>query len=229
VDNRPWHVGYFADEGELYEWEPSEEEEQEEDDGEDGSGLDPFDDWPDPETYLRRPTSVTSIASTPYALGVIESLIADMQEQLGYSPRNLGYGLKPVYVPNQVPGAILNQAVASSETLVTELQRSQNARLRQPSQRAVSQRGRLPKALDVAFAHKTEIVLAVVAGGALLWLFPPAAPLVPRVAPVLVRAVPVLAALYVKVGQNIKAEAEFKDKVDSFDYLGEEVSEIGIV
>lgn len=223
MDSRPWHVGYFADEGELYEWEPEEEDEEE------GSGLDPFDDWPDPEQLGRRPRSVTSIASTPYAQGVIDSLIRDMRQQLGLSPENSGYGLKPIYVPNRVPGAILNQAVASSETLVTELQRSQNARSPQPSQLEVSQKGRARKAWDAAFAHKTEIVLAVVAGGALLYLFPPAGPTLPRIAPVLIRATPALAAIYVKAAQHTKAEAEFKEKVDNFDYIGEEVSEIGVI
>lgn len=229
MDSRPWHGGYFADEGELYEWEEEEDERSD--------GLDPFDDMrrrmPDADDLEnikgRPPQSTTTIAATPYGLGVIESLIADMQRQLGHLPQPLGTGLKPIYVPIPVPGGLLEQVVASSETQVTELQRLQNLRSQPPSQQEESQEGLTQRAFSAAWGHKTEIVLATVAGGALLYLFPPAGPGALRVAPVLVRSAPILVALYAKVAQHTKAEAEFKYKVDNFDYLGQEVSEIGVV
>ena len=135
MDSLPWHAGYFAEEGEIYEWDESEDEEDDQ-----GDGLDPYDDLrraiPDPDDLKNikggKPQSTTSIAATPYGMAVLASLIADMQKQFGSLPKPSGEGLKPIYAPTRVPGGLLNQVVASSETQITELQRLQNLRLPPP-------------------------------------------------------------------------------------------------
>jgi len=227
----PWHVGYFADEGEMYEWEEDEGDDQDDDDDEDPGPKWDFKDFrkDKPAWPFKTKARVTSIAATPYGLGVIASLIADMQRQLGHLPTSFDEGLKPIYAPEFVPGLLLSQVVASSEDQITQLQSAQNSRSRKPLPQSESPRGLTQTVFSVAWAHKTEIVVATVAGGALLYLFPAVAGGAARVAPVLIRASPVLIALYAKVAQNAKAEAAFKYKVDNFDHLGLEVSEIGVV
>ena len=224
----PWHIGYFGDEGELYEWEDDEEDER-------SDGLDPFDDlgrrMPDPDDLEnikgRPPQSATSIAATPYGMGVIDSLIADMQRQFGHSPQRSSTGLKPIYVPTPVPGGLLEQVIASSETLVTELQRSQNLRLPPPSQKEESPGGLTQKVFSAAWGRKTEIVVGTVATGALIYILPKGGG--GGALPAFARAAGPLAALFIKTARHAMAEADFQDKVDNFDYHGQEISEIGVV
>jgi hypothetical protein len=230
MDSRPWHVGYFADEGELYEWEEEEDPEEdpvEELDRDFGKDYGP-DDWPDPEHFFRRPTSVTSIAATPYGLSVIASLIADMQRQLGHLPQSSKTGLKPIYAPNQVSEDLLGLVVASSESIVTQLEAQALARSRLQSRQEVSQGGLIQRALSAGWAHKTEIVLSVLGGGAVLYI-------VGRsggagiAAPALARMVGPMTALFIKIAQQARVEAEYEVKMANFDYLGQEVSEIGVI
>ena len=236
MNSLPWHVGYFADEGEVYEWEPEEEGEQEEkeEDPETESPWEQFrrfpDDWkPDPEHYWRVPTLTTSIAATPYGMAVVASLIADMQRQLGHLPQRSGGGLQPIYGPIPVPGGLLGQVVASSETQITELQRLQNLRLPPPSHQGVSQEGLIQKAFSAVWANKTEAVVAIIATGALIYIVPKIVGGGGGVLPAFARAGGPLAALFIKTGRHAMAEADFQDKVDNFDYAGQEMSEIGTV
>jgi len=225
MDSLPWHAGYFADEGELYEWEGDEGGEDEDEDlGGRPRSYDP-DDWPDPEAYKRSPTSVTGIAATAFGLAVIESLIADMQRQLKSLPKRSGEGLKPIYGPTPVPGGLLAQVISSSETQITELQMLQNLRSQRLSGKEVSQEGLTQKAFSAAWGHKTEIVVTTVGLGALIYIVPRLGPAFPAFA----RVVPMVAALFIKTGRHAQAEAEFSMKAAEFDYLGQEISEIGIV
>ena len=227
MDSLPWHVGYFADEGEVYEWDDDEEDQ--------GDGLDPFDDirrrMPEADDLEhikgRKPQSTTSITSTPYGLAVVASLIAGMQKQLGSLPKRSGGGLKPIYGPTPVPGGLLGQVVASSEIQITELQRLQNLRLPPPSHQGESQEGSIQKAFSAVWAHRTEIVVVTVATGALIYILPKGGG--GGAVPALARAAGPLAALFIKTGRHAMAEADFQDKVDNFDYAGQEMSEIGTV
>lgn len=229
MNSLPWHAGYFADEGEVYEWEEEEDDQ--------GDGLDPFDDlrrkMPDADDLEhikgREPQSVTSIASTPYGMAVIDSLIADMQRQLGHLPRRSGGGLEPIYGPMPVPGGILGQVVASSETQITELQRLQNLRLPPPSHQGASQEGLTQKIFSALYGHKTEIVVGTLATGALIYILPKIGGGGGGALPAFARAAGPLAALFIKTGRHAMAEADFQDKVDNFDYAGQEMSEIGTV
>jgi len=168
VNSRPWHAGYFADEGELYEWEAEEEEDGDEQE----DGYNP-DDWPDPETYFRRPTSTTSIAATPYGLAVLASLVADMQRQLGHLPKNLGYGLEPIYSPTHASTDLLQIVVGTTEDVLTSF----GPRVAQPSRprfRPAESRG---ESTSGTFSEQwgtiVEIGVAALAGVALIHLFPP--------------------------------------------------------
>jgi hypothetical protein len=227
MNSLPWHVGYFADEGEVYEWE-AEEDDQE------GDGLDRFDDLrrkiPDADDLEQikggKPQSTTSIAATPYGLAVIESLIADMQKQFGHSPQISGAGLKPIYAPNQVPGDLLAQVVASSETQITELQKLRNMRSQLQPRQEESQEGLYRRMLTAAYGHKTEIVVTTVATGALIFITRGGGG---GALPAFARVVGPLAALFIKTGRHALAEADFQDKADNFDYAGQEMSEIGTV
>jgi len=228
MNSLPWHGGYFADEGEVYEWEEDEEDER-------SDGLDPFDDLrrkiPDPDDLDvikgGKPQSTTSITSTPYGLAVIASLIADMQKQLGSLPKRSGGGLQPIYGPTPVPGGLLAQVVSSSETQITELQKLQNLRLPPPSHQGVSQEGLIQKVFSVVWANKTELVVATVATGALIYIWPKGGG--GGVLPAFARAAGPLAALFIKTGRHAMAEADFQDKLDNFDYAGQEMSEIGVI
>ena len=231
MNSLPWHVGYFADEGELYEWEPDEEGGPDED-PETESPWEQFrrfpDDWkPDPEHYWRKPKLTTSIAATPYGMAVVASLIADMQRQLGHLPQRSGGGLQPIYGQTPVPGGLLGQVVASSETQITELQRLQNLRLPPPSERGGSREGLTQRMFSAAWGNKTEVVVATIATGALIYILPKGGG--SGALPGFARAAGPLAALFIKTGRHAMAEADFQDKVDNFDYAGQEMSEIGTV
>lgn len=230
MNSLPWHVGYFADEGEVYEW-----EDEQDDQDDQGDGLDPFDDlrrrMPDADDLEnikgRPPQSGTTIAATPYGLAVIASLIADMQKQLGNLPKRSGGGLQPIYGPTPVPGGLLGQVVASSETQITELQRLQNLRLPPPSHQGASREGSIQKVFSAVWAHKTEMVVVTIATGALIYILPKGGG--GGALPALARVAGPLAALFIKTGRHAMAEADFQDKVDNFDYAGQEMSEIGTV
>jgi len=231
MDSLPWHGGYFADEGELYEWDEDLDEPEIEKYPDTSDWYQRAKDvqewWSDYEN-LRRRQSTTSIASTPYGLAVIASLIADMQKQLGNLPKRSGGGLQPIYGPTPVPGGLLGQVVSSSETQITELQRLQNLRLPPPSHQGVSQEGSIQKVFSAVWAHKTELVVATIATGALIYILPKAGG-GGGALPALARAAGPLAALFIKTGRHAMAEADFQDKVDNFDYAGQEMSEIGTV
>jgi hypothetical protein len=174
VDSRPWHAGYFAEEGEFYEWEEDEEDER-------SDGLDPFDDLrrklPDPDDLDAikggKPQSTTSIAATPYGLAVLASLVADMQRQFGVLPKNLGYGLEPIYSPTHASTDLLQMVVATTEDVLTSF----GPRVSQPSRprsRPAESRGESTRGtFSDQWATVVEIGVAALAGAALIHLFPP--------------------------------------------------------
>ena len=208
MNSLPWHVGYFAEEGEMYEWE------EDDDDLGDGIGKkikDAFDEWKDYEDLRRTPQEVTSIAATPYGLAVIASLVADMQRQLGHLPKSSGAGLKPIYGPVPVPGGLLNQVVASSETQITQLQFVQNNHSQRPSPQSESQKGSTRTLFSAVWARKTEIVVATVATGALIYILPKGGG--GGALPAFARVAGPLAALFIKTGRDAIAEAEFQESM----------------
>jgi hypothetical protein len=134
MDNRPWHAGYFAEEGEQYEWENEDEEEDQ--DGTDRPGPDDLDidDW----DYNNEGQTTTAIVATHFSLYVAGSLIADMQRRLGVLPKNLGSGLEPIYGTNVLSPDILSVVVQSSESQLTNLGRRGVAPSRRPPPQGVS-------------------------------------------------------------------------------------------
>lgn len=229
MTSQPWHVGYFADEGEFYEWGPDEEEDDQ------GDGLDPFDDLrrklPDPDDLDAikggKPLSTTSIAATAMNMEVTAQLIADMQRQLGHLPESFNEGLKPIYGPERVPGSLLNQVVASSETQITQLQSSQNSRSQKPLPQSESPEGLTRKVFTALWSNKSTVVVGVVATGALIYILPKGGG--GGALPAFARVAGPLGALFVKTGRHAVAEAEFQDKLDNFDYAGEEMADLGVV
>jgi hypothetical protein len=135
MGNRAWHAGYFADEGEIYEWEnEDEDEDQDGTDRPDPEDLD-IDDW----DYNNQPQKVTAIVATHFSLYVAGTLIADMQRRFGVLPKNLGTGLEPIYGRNALSPDILSVVVKSSESQLTNLGRPGVAPSRRPPPRGESQ------------------------------------------------------------------------------------------
>lgn len=162
MEARPWHDGYFADEGEVYEWEPDEAEEPPQEQA-DESRYNP-DDWPDPEHYIRSPTSTTAIVATNFSLYVAGSLIADMQRRLGVLPRNLGTGLEPIYGTNVLSPDILSVVVASSESQLTSLGQPGVAPSRRPPPQGGFQRKSEKETFYDTWGQMIELGIAVTSG-----------------------------------------------------------------
>lgn len=164
MNSRPWHAGYFADEGEEY------DEEDLEDDEEDRELPDPNDlkdiNW-------RGPQSTTSIAATPYGLAVLASLVADMQRQFGVLPKNLGYGLEPIYSPTHASSDLLQIVVATTEDVLTSFG-PPVSQLSRPRSRPAESRGESrSRTFSEDWGRVVEIGVAALAGVALIHLFPP--------------------------------------------------------
>lgn len=96
-----------------------------------------------------------------------------MQKQFGVLPKNLGYGLEPIYSPTHASGDLLSIVVSTTEDALTNLGR-QVAQPSRPRSRPVGSRGESTRrTFSEEWGTVAEIGIAALAGVALIHLFPP--------------------------------------------------------